>query len=204
MSENNSYVSALGFLLCTLRYTDHVIGQCRTLLVTKFIIISDLLLDFTSQPISSILSISITRAQFLLTLVFDRLFFETLKWSSRSSLESKFLACASYGLMTLSVFLFVLILRHISSSYPDIIEDIDKKEADNLDLYQFPSRNKYPQAALAREDLRSFVTVKVSQEECFCMNLNLQCWHIYNENNCSMRPFIGEGAMCQKRDRTAF
>ena len=164
MSENNSYISTLGFILCILRYTDHVIGQCRTLLVTKYIIISDLLLDFTSQPISRILSISSMRAQFILTLVFDRLIFETLKWSSRSSLESKFLACASYGLMTLSVFLFVLILRNILSSYPDIIEDIDKKEADNSDLYEFPSRNKCPQPALAREDLRSFVTVMVSQE----------------------------------------
>ena len=170
MSENNSYVSALGFVLCILRYTDHVIGQCGTLLVTKYIIISDVLLDFTSQPISRILSILSTRVQFILTLVSDRILFEVVKWSSRSSLESKFLACASYGLMTLSVCLFVLILRNISSSYPDIIEDIDKKEADNLDLYEFPSRNKCPQAALAREDLRSFVTVKVSQEECSCIS----------------------------------
>lgn len=187
MSENNSYVSALGFLLCILRYTDHVIGQCGTLLVTKYIIISDVLLDFTSQPISRILSILSTKAQFILTLVSDRILFEIVKWSSRSSLESKFLACASYGLMTLSVFLFVLILRNISSSYPDIIEDIDKKEPDNLGLYEFPSRNKCPQAALAREDLRSFVTVKVSQEECFCINLNLQSRHFMN----GLNHFIG-------------
>ena len=174
MSESNSYVSALGFLLCILRYTDHVIGQFGTLLVTKYIIISDVLLDFTSQPISRFLSILSMKAQFILALVSDRILFEIVKWSSRSSLESKFLACASYGLMTLSVFLFVLILRNISSSYPDIIEDIDKKEPDNLDLYEFPSRNKCPQAALAREDLQSFVTVKVSHEEFFCIKMNVQ------------------------------
>ena len=168
MSGNNSYASALGFLLFLLRYTDHLIGQCRTLLVTQYNIISDLLLDFMTQPISKLTLFLRTGMQFVVSLISDRIVFEGLKWSSRSSVESKFVACASYGLMTLSVFLFILVLRNISSSFPDIVEVTDRKAADNLDSYEFPCRNRTLQAGLrgnglAREDLRSFVTVKVSQ-----------------------------------------
>lgn len=165
MSETNSYTSALGFLLFTLRYTDHLIGKCKTMFIVKYTIISDLLFDFMTQPVSKLTAFLSSRVQSAISLVSDTIVFESLKWSSRSSVASKFIAC--YGLMALSIILFIFILRNASSSFPDVVEDTDRKPTDNLISYEFPSRTKSPPvgtrgSGLAREDLRSFVTVKVS------------------------------------------
>ena len=182
MSETNSYTSALGFLLFSLRYTDHLIGKCKTLFIAKYEIISELLLDFMTQPISKLTAFLSSRIQSVISLVSDTIVFESLKWSSRSSVASKFIAC--YGLMTLSIILFIFILRNASSSFPDVVEETDRKPTDHLSSYEFPSRNKSPQvgtrgSGLAREDLRSFVTVKVSiGESVFCYIIQmLKYWH---------------------------
>ena len=106
----------------------------------------------------------------------ERISGENIQWLYSIIFESNFLPYASYSLMGCSIFCIFLVLHNVSISYPEISYENESKKIDNIEPYEFPtvstrSPNTRGKSSLSisrldrpvREDLRNFITVKVTQ-----------------------------------------
>ena len=162
-----TYISIPGLFLLILRYYHHCFGCLQQQL--SELNISSLKEDFEVSLSNSILG-PITDLRSMIsntsTFIFDKVDAEKTFWSISTMVESNLLPCASYSLMGFSLFCAFLVLRNVSSSYPDVPEVTDRKTIDNLDTYDFYGRGKSPATHTrsdgpSRGDVRNFVNTKV-------------------------------------------
>jgi hypothetical protein len=163
-----TYISIPGLFLLILRYYHHCFG-CLQQQLSEFNI-SSLKEDFEVSLSSSILG-PITDLRSMIsntgTYIFDKVDAKKTFSSISTIVESNLLPCASYSLMGFSIFCAFLVLRNVSSSYPDVPEVTEKRAIDNLDTYDFYGHGKSPATnsrsdGPPRVDVRNFVNAKVT------------------------------------------
>lgn len=162
-----TYISIPGLVLLILRYYHHCFGCLRQQL---FEINTSNLREYVESSLSSSVLGPVTEFHSMIsstgTFIFDKVDAEKAFWSISTIVESNLMPCASYSLMGFSLFCAYLVMRNVSSSYPEVPEVTDRRTTDNFTTYDFHGNGKSPAVhsrgdGPARGDFKSFVNVKV-------------------------------------------
>lgn len=165
--DDVTYTSIPGLFLLILRYYHHCFG-CLEKQLSEFNICSlkeDLKVSLSTSVLGPINDFRSTISNSR-TFIFDNVDAEKTFSSISTIVESNLLPCASYSLMGFSLLCAFLIMRNVSSSYPDVPEVTEKRTIDNLDTCDFYSHGKSPAIKSrndgpARGDVRNFGNAKV-------------------------------------------
>lgn len=172
MDEANPSLSITGLVLSLLNYSRQLFGSLQQkALLLRGSDLSNNILEIFWRAVSwaNAFFNFIPLETSTYTLFSDKLLAGNSTWTYATIVHSKYLPFASYTLMGCSIVYMFLVLRSVSVSYPDIVEDTDWKTIDNCGTYDFPhSSGASKQHQLdsrfggpVRDDLRNFMTVRV-------------------------------------------